>query len=80
MGMSFGAVQSIQTELLGMTKVLERWVPRMLTNDQKRTQLDISRYVLSRCEDDPSDLMERVVFQYETWVYHFDIRGLVKNN
>ena len=52
-GISFGAVQSILTDILGMSKVSARWVPRMLTGDQKRTQLNISRYLLSRYEDDP---------------------------
>ena len=42
MGISFKAVKSILTDILGMSKVSARWVPRMLTNDQKRTQLDIS--------------------------------------
>ena len=51
-GISFGAVQSILTDILGMSKVSARWVPRMLTDDQKRTQLDISRYLLSCYEDD----------------------------
>ena len=40
----------------------------MLTDDQKRTRLDISRYLLSHYEDDPGDFMERV----ETWFRHFD--------
>ena len=47
-------------------------VLRMLTNDQKRTRLDISRYLLSRYEDDPGDFIERVVTQDDTWVHHFD--------
>ena len=46
-GISFGAVQSMLTDILGMSKVSARWVPRMLTSDQKRTWLDISRYLLS---------------------------------
>ena len=29
----FGTVQSILTDILGMSKVLARWVPQMLTND-----------------------------------------------
>ena len=29
-GISFGAVQSILTDLLGISKVSARWVPRML--------------------------------------------------
>ena len=49
-----------------------RWVPRMLTDEQKRNPLDISRYLLSRYEDDPGDFIEGVVTQDETWVHHFD--------
>ena len=60
---SFGAVQSILTGILGMSKVSARWVPRMLTDDQKRTRLFISRYLQSCNEDDPGDFIERVVFQ-----------------
>ena len=33
-GMIFGAVQTILTDILGMSKVSTIWVPRMLTNDQ----------------------------------------------
>ena len=55
-----------------MSKVSARRVPRMLTDDQKKTQLDISRYRLSHYEDDPGDFIERVVTQYETWVHQFD--------
>ena len=43
-GISFGAVQSTFTDILGMSKVSVRWMLRMLTDDQKRTRLDISRY------------------------------------
>ena len=43
----------------------------MLTDNQKRTQLNISRHLQSRCEDDPSDYIERVATQDETWVHHF---------
>ena len=41
-GIRFGAVQSILTDILCISKVLANWVPRMLTDDQKRTRLDIS--------------------------------------
>ena len=72
MGIYFGAVQSTETDILGMSKISARWVPRMLTDDQKRTHPHISRYLLSRYEDDPSDFIELVVSQDETWVHHFD--------
>ena len=44
----------------------------MMSDEQKRTLLEISRYLLSRYEDDPNDFIERVVTQYESWVHHFD--------
>ena len=53
MGINFGAVQSILTDILGMSKVSARWVPRMLTDDQKRTLLDICRYLLSHYDRVP---------------------------
>ena len=79
MGISFGAVQSILTDILGMSKVFARWVPRMLTDDQIRTRLDISKYLLSRYEDDPSDFIKRVVAQDETWDHHFDPKSKMQS-
>ena len=49
-GMSFGAVQSTLTDILGMSKVLARCVQQMLTDDQKRTR-------------DVGDFIERIVTQ-----------------
>ena len=46
------------THILGMSKVWARWVPQMLTDNQKSTQLDISRYLLSRFEDDPGNFIK----------------------
>ena len=59
-GISFGAVQSILTNILGMSKVSARWFPRMLAEDQERSRLAISRYLLSRYEVDPDEFMDRV--------------------
>ena len=41
-------------------------------DDQKRTRLDISMFLLPRYVDAPGDFIERVVTQDETWVHHFD--------
>ena len=53
MSISFGAVQSILTDILGMSRVSARWVPRMLTDHQKRTWLDY--------EDDPAILSSELL-------------------
>ena len=44
----------------------------MLTEEQKRSRLDISRYLLSRYENDPEEFMDRSMTQDETWVPHVD--------
>ena len=44
----------------------------MLTKDQKKSRLDISKYFLSPYEDDLEEFMCQVVTQDETWVLHFD--------
>ena len=78
-GIRLRAVQSILIDILGMSKVSAKWEPRMLTDDQKRIQLDISRYLLSRYEDDPGDLIEQVVTQDETWDHHFEIESKMQS-
>ena len=69
-GIRLGAVQSILIVILGISKLSARWVPRMLTKDQ-RSRLDIPKYLLSVHEDDPEEFMRRVVAQDEMWVHHF---------
>ena len=48
--------------------------------DQRKNQLDISRYLLSPYEDDPGDFIKRVVTQDETLVHHFDTESKMQNN
>ena len=43
----------------------------MLTDDMKRTLLNISRYILSRYEDNSSDFIKRFVTKDETWDHHY---------
>ena len=64
--------QSILIDILGMSKVSARWVPRMLIKDQKKSRLDISKYLLSVYENDPEESMRRVVIQDEALAHHFD--------
>ena len=45
--------------------VLNNWT-------QKKSRLDIFKYLLSLYEDDPEEFMHQAVTQDETWVHHFD--------
>ena len=47
-GISFGAVQPTLTDILRMSKVSAGFVPRILTNDQKKSRLNISKFFVLR--------------------------------
>ena len=65
-------VENILYNKLGMSKVLARWVPRLLTPDQKLTRLVMSDTNLVRLEADPDRFVERFLTQDECWAHHFE--------
>jgi histone-lysine N-methyltransferase SETMAR len=65
---NFGLVRAILTDVYGISKVSARWVPRQLTDDQKRIRFDISRYLLSHYKD-KLDFIYRIVTQGDIWVH-----------
>ena len=44
----------------------------MLTKDQEKSRLNITKYFLSLYEDDLEESMRRVANEDETWVHQFD--------
>ena len=71
-GTSCGALQWILSKILGMYKVSARWVPRMLTEDQREVG-SIFLGISCNChEDDPEEYMGLVLTLGETWDHHFD--------
>ena len=69
---SYGSAEEILTRNLGMKKVSARWVPRMLTPEQKQYRIQISQQLLQRFRADPDDFLSRLVTHDETWIHHFD--------
>lgn len=64
-------VHNIIHQELGMSKVSARWVPRLLTPDQKRSRRLISKDNLALFEQDPEDFLQRFITMDETWVHHY---------
>lgn len=54
-------------EILGMTKLLSRWVPRMLTPDQRHKRVSISKECLDLLTRNRADFWRRLVTVDETW-------------
>lgn len=64
-------VHNIIHHELGMNKVSARWVPRLLTPENKRARFLISRDNLALFVRDPENFMDRFITMDETWVHHY---------
>lgn len=65
------SVLTILHDKLGLSKVSARWVPRLLTPEQKLRRQEISQNHLASLEADP-DFFSKIVTGDETWVHHWD--------
>lgn len=70
-GISKDSVHRILTEELGMKKLCARWVPRLLTPEQKHNRMTISKESLERFKRNPDDFFRRFITVDETWVHHY---------
>lgn len=69
---SEGSVFTILHEHLGMRKLCSKWVPRLLTPDQKQQRIDDSEACLALFNRDKKDFLRRYVTMDETWIHHFN--------
>lgn len=70
-GISTGQVFKILHEHLEMKKLCARWVPRMLTKDQKRARVVTSEQCLAMFRRNPKDFVHRIITVDETWIHHY---------
>jgi histone-lysine N-methyltransferase SETMAR len=70
-GISKEHVEYILHEELDMKKLCARWVPRLLTADQKRTRMEISEQCLERFNKNKTDFVRRFITVDETWIQHY---------
>jgi len=65
-------VHRIVSEDLGMSTVSAHWVPKMLTEEQKKVRVDVCTDLLRRLQAEPQTFLGRIVTEDEIWVHHFD--------
>ena len=65
-------VWSIITNDLCMKKVAARWVPKLLTEEQKTERVRLSRQNLRIYEANKEEFLARFVTMDKTWVHYFD--------
>jgi len=70
-GISKECVGYILHEELDMKKLCTRWVPRLLTADQKHTRMKISEECLERFNKNKTDFVRRFIIMDETLIHHY---------
>ena len=72
-GICVNVVYRILTDtLLKMDNVCARWVPRLLTQDQKTTRVQMSRSFLDSFDREEDQFLHRIVTMDETWLYLYE--------
>jgi len=67
----YGAYQRVQTEELGMHRVAAKFVPKILTVDQKQQRVNVCTELRQLASDDET-FSSRAITGDESWVYGYD--------
>ena len=68
---SYGSVYAILHKHLSMRKLLSKWVPRLLTVEQKRQRVVDSERCLELFRRNKPNFSRRYVTMDETWIHHY---------
>ena len=67
-----GAVYYIITNKLKMTKVSARWVPRILSEEDKSVRVQTSKHLLERYEREVERFLQSIIKCDESWLHFYD--------
>ena len=66
------ALNSILVDHLGMRRVCARWVPRLLTEDQQATRVQICGNLLKRLNREGEAFLDKIIMVDESWIHHYE--------
>ena len=69
----------ILRERLGLRKICTRWVPHLLTDEQKQSRVRLASQVIEKYDKCDPRRLEEIVTGDETWIYHFQPDSKAKN-
>ena len=76
---SVGSCHEILTAKLKMHRVAAKFVPRLMTDDQKARRVQICQEMFERSEED-ENFLSRIITGDESWVYGYDIETKVQSS
>lgn len=76
---SVGSCHEILVEKLGMHRVAAKFVPRLMSEDQKDNRITICQELIDRANDYDM-FMRQIITGDETWVYGYDVETKVQSS
>jgi hypothetical protein len=71
LGLSYGTCQRVLSEELNMRRIVAKFVPQLLQNEQKQHCLQVCRGLQQQLQEDPN-FLSKVVTGDKSWVYGYD--------
>ena len=78
-GIHSSSVLKILRERLGLRKICARWVPHLLTDEQKQSRVRLASQVIEKYDKCDPRRWEEIVTGDETWIYHFQPDSTARN-
>jgi len=78
-GISKGSCHQIFTEKLLMRRVSAKFVPRLLTGDQKENRVEINQELLANTTGN-ENFLKNIITGEETWVYGYDVETKMQSS
>jgi histone-lysine N-methyltransferase SETMAR len=70
-GISYGVCQAILTENMNMRHIAAKFVPRLLSNDQKQRRVNMCLELREKANEDPT-FISRITTGDESWIYGYE--------
>ena len=70
-GIHSSSVLKILRERLGVRKICARWVPHLLTDEQKQSRVRLASQVKEKYNNFDPRHLEEIITGDEPWIYHF---------
>ena len=75
--LSLAIVHAILKKHLKVRKIYARWIPHLLTDEQKKTRVTMAKKLLKMNPKYSKKAFDNIVTGDETWVYHFEPKRMV---
>jgi histone-lysine N-methyltransferase SETMAR len=62
-----------------MHRIAAKFVPRLLTDDQKQNRVDVSQELVDRANGN-NNFLKKIITGDETWVYGYDVETKVQSS